>query len=114
MEKFIVSKQAMRPASDEEECFYCNIAIGGHHKDTCVLVSKKVKVKLTVEYEVEVPSFWNKDNIEFHRNESSWCADNAMDELIEVFDIDNEESCMCGHLNFEYVGGDTEPYLDEK
>jgi len=49
MDKFIVTEKAMRPASKdmgvEGQCFYCQKKIGMHHKDDCVLITKKIKIK---------------------------------------------------------------------
>jgi hypothetical protein len=107
---FVVTEKAMRPASKTLECFYCQRALGDEHKTDCVLISKKVKVRMIVEYEIKVPNHWGKEDIEFQRNEGSWCASNAMEELEGTFD---DTSCMCGAAEFEYIGGDTEPYLAE-
>jgi len=107
---FVVTKAAMRPASDKEECFYCHQAIGQEHKADCVLVMKKVKVRLVIEYDVNVPSDWNKENIEFHRNHGSWCGDNVLDELS---DLAVKDGCLCGKAHFEYLGDTSEPFLKE-
>lgn len=66
--------------------------------------TKKVRVRLTVEYEVEVPADWDKEMVEFHRNESSWCANNLISELDEIFDHEDGSSCMCHAAHFEYIG----------
>lgn len=108
---FTVTKQAMRPASEEERCFYCKQSIGDMHKDDCVLISKNIKVRMVIEYIVRVPAHWEKDDIEFHRNESSWCCNNAIDELREIF-TDNT-LCMCDSTEFEYLSDASEPYLHE-
>jgi len=110
-----VSRAAMRPASDKNECFYCKQTLGLEHKPDCVLIKKKVKVRLTVEYEIEVPADWDKEQIEFSRNESSWCSTNAIDELKSLFDnSDNKtEKCMCGCSEYRYLGEESEPYLSE-
>lgn len=108
---FIVTEKAMRPASDKRQCFYCQQAIGEPHKPECVLIHKMVKVRMTIEYGIEVPADWDKDQIEFHRNDGSWCSDNALDELKEVSELGG---CLCHVSEFEYLGGDGEPYLDEK
>lgn len=110
---FTVTEEAMRPASDKRQCFYCQQAIGEVHKPNCVLISRKVKVRMTVEYEVEVPAHWDKSNIEFHRNEGSWCTNNAIDELTSIFEGEEENGCMCSCTEFEYLGGDTNAYLTE-
>ena len=107
---FIVTKKAQRPAKMDGRCFYCNELIGSNHKLDCVLVQKKVKIKMTVEYEVDVPSSWNKENIEFHRNEGTWCSNNAIDELETAF----EKTCMCGTTKFKYIKDISEPYLSEE
>lgn len=110
---FVVTEKAMRPASDEPRCFYCQQALGELHKDSCVLVCKRVTVRMTVEYEIVTPADWDRDQIEFHRNYSSWCARNAIDELDKLFGDDSDD-CMCNNAQFEYVGNESAPYLDEE
>lgn len=61
---------------------------------------RKVIVRMTVEYEVSVPADWDRNMIEFHRNDGSWCADNAISELEAISDEDN---CLCPITKFEYV-----------
>lgn len=90
----------IRPAGKPDECFYCQQKVGQPHKYDCVCVTKKVKVKCTIEYEIEVPHFWTKEQIEFHRNLSSWCSDNLIDELQEISDSGN---CLCNSATFEYL-----------
>lgn len=107
---FIVTEKAMRPASDKRQCFYCQQRIGELHKPTCVLVCKKVRVRMIVEYEVEVPNCWDKDLVEFHRNDSSWCADNAISELSAM---SSETSCICCSTRFEYVEDTSGAYASE-
>lgn len=108
---FKVTEKAMRPASRERRCFYCNQPVGSMHKDDCVLISKKVKMRMIVEYDVLVPSTWTKEQIEFHRNDSSWCASNVISELEE---LDKEDRCLCGIARFEYLGEDDKLLLNEK
>ncbi len=110
---FTITRSAIRPAGDKERCFYCSQLIGKKHKPDCVLIQKKVNIKMTVEYEVSVPSFWGKSQIEFQRNEGSWCANNAISELSKLFAGDDNE-CMCVSAEFEYMGGDSLPFLDEE
>jgi hypothetical protein len=110
--EFIVTSKSMRPASNKEQCFYCKQKIGSHHNQDCVLINKKVKVRMIVEYEIEVPNHWDKEDIEFHRNDGSWCADNAIDELQEKFN-NPDSSCMCLHSKFEYLGENSEPFIYE-
>ena len=108
--KFLVSKNAMRPASSLPECFYCGTAIGGYHKDDCVLIRKKVLVRAIVEYEVDVPAFWESPDVESHRNDSSWCASNMIKELEK---LDDDEGCLCSFVRYEYIKDVQGVYLDE-
>jgi hypothetical protein len=108
---FLVTEAAMRPASPKRRCFYCHVTIGGEHKDDCVLIHKKVMVSVTIRYDIEVPAHWSADDVEDHRNNSSWCANNLVAELDEVAGGDR---CLCGKARFEFVRVASEPYLDEK
>jgi hypothetical protein len=119
---FTVTSRAMRPACNEHRCFYCRVPIGADHKSDCVLISRRVVVRLesegfdvSHEYEIVVPAAWTAEDIEFHRNDSSWCADNALDELPSdvvaklgrTHDEDDEDAtrdCLCGAVSFVYVG----------
>lgn len=112
MSDFVVTRDAMRPASDKERCFYCHEPIGGTHLDAGVLVKKRVKVRATVEYEIEAPAAWTDKDIEFHRNESSWCANNLIGELERLRCA--ATGCLCDCTEFTYSGGDSEPFLEEK
>lgn len=97
---FKVTAKAMRPASKAKQCFYCQEPVGGEHEDNCVLILKRVKVSLTIEYEVSVPGHWDRHAIEFQRNDGSWCADNLIEELREFAE---EKGCLCPHAHFEFV-----------
>lgn len=109
--QFIVTEAAMRPVNTERCCFYCRQPIGGHHERDCVLIRKKVMVRMIVEYEVDMPAYYGKDETEFQRNDGSWCADNAIDELKK---ITKEGGCLCGITRFEYIKDASEPYLGER
>ena len=67
---WIVKEEDERPAGKGTgKCFYCASKIGEEHEWECVIRTRKVLVRAVVEYEVEVPESWNKENIEFHRND---------------------------------------------
>lgn len=77
-------------------CFYCRQPVGQPHARECV------QVKQLVEYHVRVggaswddldgeivgtfrrtdPLHWEPHDCEFHKNGSSWCADNALDAIV--------------------------------
>lgn len=99
--KVVKNDDGIRPAGRNDTCFYCGSKIGEYHKGDCVVVTKKVKVRATIEYEIEVPHFWDNEQIEFHRNEGSWCSDNLINEL-QVIEKRNDD-CLCYYTEFEYI-----------
>jgi hypothetical protein len=105
-----VTAEAMRPASSNRECFYCKEPVGGRHKPDCVLILKKVKVRLTIEYDIEVPDSWDDYMVEFSRNDGSWCADNLIGELERLRD---SRDCLCGVAHFKYLADTSGPFLRE-
>lgn len=112
LSRFRVTQGSMRPNSKDRECFYCHQNMGANHLDTCVLILKRVKIKMVVEYEIDMPASWDKDDIEFKLNESSWCASNAIGQIEEFEDSDG--NCLCHCADFEFVEDvDPTPRLEE-
>ena len=104
-----VTEKAKRPAlPDAQCCFYCQSAIGGTHKNDCVLVKKTVKIHAT--YEITVPADWDEKMIEFHRNDGSWCVDNMFDELEEL----KGDECLCCHVQFKCFNATAPKFLEEE
>jgi hypothetical protein len=96
----------IRPAGAPDRCLYCRSRVGEKHKNDCITVVKKVRLRATVEYEVEVPHGWDKDAVEFRYNESTWCADNLVDELQAYVDEmrKGDRRCLCSSTEVEYLG----------
>ena len=107
--QFIVTEKAQRLAKMDGTCFYCSQPIGDFHKDNCVLIRKKVKVRCIIDYPITVPSYWDSHDVEFHRNEGGWCADNIIDELETL----SESNCLCDITQYEYIEDITGAELDE-
>lgn len=94
----------IRPAGKPDECFYCHQKVGTQHAQECVTVSKLVRLKYTFEVDVRVPHFWEPHTIEFHRNESSWCADNAVDEIADDDEkTRGDDGCWCDRFTAQFV-----------
>lgn len=66
---------------------------------------------MVAEYEIDVPSFWEKSNVEFCRNDGSWCANNAIEELQE---LSKQQGCLCPVVRFEYLADVSDAFLSEK
>jgi len=108
----------IRPAGMPDRCFYCGQRVGEPHGSKCAAVHKMVRVQYSFDIEIEVPAFWDKDNVEFHRNDSSWCANNAIGDIGKFLErIDQEDSnCLCGVFEAKFLGA-VEPekiYCKEK
>lgn len=105
-----VNDDGIRPAGKPDACFYCQQKVGHPHARDCVVVSKKVRLRYTIDVEVSVPHFWTKNEIEFHRNQSSWCAGNIITEIVEYEErVEESGDCMCGkvHCTFMEVSDNT-------
>lgn len=108
---FTVTEKAMRPASGKRECFYCDAPVGEHHQPRCVLIKKKVRLRVTIDFEVDEPAAWTKEDIESHRNGgSSWCASNVLNELERYSEVN---PCLCGNAVFECLEMIGPEFLDE-
>ena len=59
--------------------------------------TRRVKVRMTVEFDKDFPADWSDDLIGFSLNESSWCASNVIEE------IDAIEPCLCAATKFELI-----------
>jgi len=97
----------IRPAGKPDQCFYCGRKVGESHKQDCVILKRAVKVRYTFEIEIDMPFAWDAGMIDFHRNDSSWCASNAVGD-IEKFMERQEASCgstcICNNFKSEYLG----------
>ena len=100
----------IRPAGLPAQCFYCKAAVGEPHGGRCVIVQKTVKVRYIFELDLRVPHSWTKETIEFHRNDNTWCADNAIEELqalikkVDFGDGVSAGECLCDRFTCEFVG----------
>lgn len=72
---------------------------------TNVLTEKQIrKVRFTFELEKEFPADWDDSLIEFHMNGSSWCADNAIQDLEEyALKLEEQGYCFCANFKGELV-----------
>ncbi|HYE20102.1 MAG TPA: hypothetical protein VEA69_16760 [Tepidisphaeraceae bacterium] len=94
----------IRPAGPPDECFYCRQKVGTPHGPTCVCVTRRVKVRYTFEIEIDVPHHWDDDHVHFHRNESSWCATNGLDDVTNFVDRQQgANGCVCPWFKCEVV-----------
>ena len=94
----------IRPAGEPDACFYCQQKVGTEHKRNCVIVEKLVRLRYSIDVDVEIPYSWDKNMVEFHRNESSWCANNAVDQIqAQVEASDKDGRCLCDRFTATLV-----------
>jgi hypothetical protein len=103
----IVKREDERPARRDGTCFYCCQAIGAAHKLDCVIVSKSVVIRLSVDVVIDVPRTWGSETIEFAKNESSACIDGLLVTLGEWAAKDDHTpgtcACACGAASVEFL-----------
>lgn len=99
----------IRPAGPSDECFYCQIKVGGEHKLSCVIRTRTVVVKVTLDIVVRLPEYWDSDRIEFHYDKSSACKNNLVGELVELKKrMGPTDSCLCSAGEVAFVREATE------
>lgn len=89
-----------RPAGKPGECFYCNRKFGEGHGPDCVVPQRTVVLKYTVTLVQSVPANWTPHDIEFHRNDGSWCGNNLLGDLDHQV---QEDHCLCSQVSVEFV-----------
>lgn len=97
----------IRPAGPSDICFYCRQKVGESHARDCVVVQRKVKLRYVVEIEVMMPHAWDGDDIEFNRNEGTWCANNCVDNIeAHISALRARGRCLCHDDAFhaEFIG----------
>ena len=99
-----VGKYSVRPAGKPDECYYCGAKVGEQHKPNCVIRNKTIVARLTIDFVDSVPENWDTEVIDFHYNNSSWCASNILNRLEER----NNFRCLCDVASFEYLRDATE------
>jgi hypothetical protein len=97
-----VGENDVEPVGSRDAC-YCQAKVGEQHRENCVSRKRTVVVQATIEYVVAMPEHWTSDSIEFHRNESSMCANVVKRELAALFEHVDQRGCMCDRIETKYV-----------
>ncbi|MDA4133171.1 MAG: hypothetical protein OK454_08630 [Thaumarchaeota archaeon] len=125
-----VKDDGIRPAGPQDTCTYCRQKIGTPHLRDCVIVTKRVLLRVTArlpdgtllvgDWEKCVPYSDNAQQIEHHLNDGFLCANTFMQEqdtaavtwllvprtkdpwqrLREIFDAN---ACLCAVLHFNFL-----------
>jgi len=104
-DNWIVTNYSVRPAGKSDECFYCKKKLGEEHALDCVIRSRTVIVDFTIRMVTHEPENWDKEQIEFHYNEGSWCSDNFLDDLERR---SKKMGCSCDITDAKFVREATE------
>jgi hypothetical protein len=93
-----------RPAGKPDECFYCGVKLGQAHAVGCVVRTRTILVRTTIEHVVTVPENWDENHIYFYHNEGTGCGDNQISRLEELVErLDDADRCTCGMIETEFV-----------
>ncbi len=90
-----------RPAGKAGECFYCHRNIGEEHTWECVIPEKRVRLRVTLEYETGVPRSWTPYEIESRRNDQ--CIGNCAQEIQAFIDEKPGECNICQTASVQLV-----------
>ena len=58
-------------------------------------------ISMAVEYVTAVPQSFDVDDIEFQRNDGTWCSNNDVEELAKL--LGDDSTCFCWSTRFEFV-----------
>jgi hypothetical protein len=90
--RFPVTQAQRAPARPDGTCFHCEVPIGGEHAAECPHRTKQVMIAATFTIPWTVPEHWDRQLIEFRLNESTFCADNLLDDLRQLA---GQHGCLC-------------------
>lgn len=101
-----VDAEDSRPAGKPDECFYCLRKVGEEHTWECVIPTKRIRVRTTLEYEVEAPRSWENEFIEFHLAEKGCLFNIARDIRLysDRLDAVHPNECVEDHPSFKVLG----------
>jgi hypothetical protein len=88
-----------RPAGQPDRCYYCRVSVGESHAHGCVMRRRSVVLRTTIEYVVMIPEDWTPEQVRVHRNETSWCANNLLDDMSRIRD----SACLCDFTYTSFV-----------
>ncbi len=92
----------IRLAGAPDQCFYCQKRVGESHARDCVIVQKRVEMEVLITWpegaktkdgqmlvgtksaglwQFDEPHFWDAHQSTFHKNDSSWCANNFVHQM---------------------------------
>lgn len=111
----LVDDGGIRPAGPQDACFYCHQTVGNLHAPDCVTIvrdavyavwqvtPKGERIRRIGTWTVPEPAAWGADDCEFHRNESSWCANNVRTTgtlAVAAMPKPRPKRCLCSCLAF--------------
>jgi hypothetical protein len=103
MPNVLPNDSGVRPGGKSDECMYCKQKVGTPHLPSCIVVSKRVRLRFTVDIERDEPFSWGKEDLESHYNEGSTCANNVAAMIVQYIS-ELGADCLCGSTKCEFVG----------
>lgn len=85
----------IRPAGPGNACFYCRRKIGERHSTTCVMWVRAVKIRAILEFDIDEPVSFTKNDIEARFNEGSFCASTIL-EWMEAMAGESDRAAFAG------------------
>ena len=110
-ETHVVRRGDSRPCGPAGHCTYCHEPIGQKHKPDCVCRQKTVVVEWTFRVTVTAPEHATPEDVEAYYNDSSYCASNAVDQLMELSES-RHNGCVCNEFEAKFIR-DATPHDEE-
>lgn len=87
-----------------DRCLYCRARTpeGQEHAADCVLCKRTVVLEMRVRYVTEVPASWTQEDVLFHRNDSSFCLDNDLDQIADET-ATKGAPCLCARAEVSFL-----------
>jgi len=90
------------PEKAETHCLYCRMPVPNHSAE-CTIPRRTVVLEMKIKFVATVPANWDKEMIEFHRNDSSYCSSNDIRQIYEESEKDPDICATCQRTSVTFV-----------
>lgn len=68
------------PEKAQTHCLYCRQPVPDHSPE-CTVPQRTVVLEMRIKFVASIPANWDQSMIEFHRNDSSYCSSNDIEQI---------------------------------
>ena len=101
---WVVGDHGVRPNGPPDECFYCQAKVGTEHVTGCVIRSRTVVAKATIEIVMSIPEDWTAEDFYSRHTDGTYCLNNLADTFSEMVErLNAAGACACDMAQLDYV-----------